>query len=241
MFTIPRASDLNGASDTGLLVAGVTWTLPYEWLFYIALPILGLIFARTKNGIAALFGGLTLVALFGCYAWRNPFDPNILLSFGGGIVAAYWIRRERLRALARGRIAAVLGILCLLLCFVFIQNPFAPIPIVLLSVFFLAVASGNDLFGALKARPVRWLGTISYSTYLLHGLVVWFFLRQAFVELQGRSFTLVCGLACACLVLLNSLTYLLIEKPGMELGRKADSRLGEILQSGRATAKARRT
>ena len=37
-FTIPAAPDVNGYTDTASIVAGVTWTLRYEWLFYAILP-----------------------------------------------------------------------------------------------------------------------------------------------------------------------------------------------------------
>ena len=41
-FTIFGEADLNGRFRTGLINAGVTWSLPYEWFFYIALPIIAL-------------------------------------------------------------------------------------------------------------------------------------------------------------------------------------------------------
>ena len=39
-FTVLGAPDLNGVEKTAIIVAGVTWTLAYEWLFYLALPLL---------------------------------------------------------------------------------------------------------------------------------------------------------------------------------------------------------
>ena len=41
-FTIPGEPDLNGVKNTSIIMAGVTWTLLYEWLFYALLPVLAL-------------------------------------------------------------------------------------------------------------------------------------------------------------------------------------------------------
>ena len=36
----------------------------------------------------------------------------------------------------------------------------------------MTIASGNTIFGILRASSSRWLGEISYSMYL-HGLILW--------------------------------------------------------------------
>jgi len=41
-FTIFGGPNLNGLKDTSRILAGVTWTLPYEWFFYFSLPVLAL-------------------------------------------------------------------------------------------------------------------------------------------------------------------------------------------------------
>ncbi|MED6087983.1 hypothetical protein VZ169_14885, partial [Acinetobacter baumannii] len=41
---------------------------------------------------------------------------------------------------------------------------------------FISLACDNNLFGLLNARPLQILGEISYSIYLLHGIVLYFFI-----------------------------------------------------------------
>lgn len=80
--------------------------------------------------------------------------------------------------------------------------------------FFYLVASGNTLGGLLTSRPARVLGTVSYSLYLLQGLVL--FAGRSVVRLKGADatkialFESVCGLA---LTLVSFATYRWIEHP----------------------------
>ncbi len=75
-----------------------------------------------------------------------------------------------------------------------------------------AMSRGAGAF--LDNAPMRWLGTISYSMYLWHFLLVWrlgtYFREPSFLLLFGC--TLALSIACA------SITYLLIELPGIRLG-----------------------
>ena len=48
-FGIPGLPDLNQAVETNLMNAGVIWSLKYEWLFYFALPVFGLVFLGPGN------------------------------------------------------------------------------------------------------------------------------------------------------------------------------------------------
>lgn len=41
-FTIPGYPDINRVKDTWVIIAGVTWSLRYEWLFYLLLPALAI-------------------------------------------------------------------------------------------------------------------------------------------------------------------------------------------------------
>ena len=43
-----RGGDLEGF-PTGIIIAGVNWTLTYEWAFYLLLPLLHAIFHRKFN------------------------------------------------------------------------------------------------------------------------------------------------------------------------------------------------
>jgi peptidoglycan/LPS O-acetylase OafA/YrhL len=48
-FTITGGPDINGVVGTGGIVAGVTWSLPYEWAFYFLLPLLAFLIGHKVN------------------------------------------------------------------------------------------------------------------------------------------------------------------------------------------------
>src|SRR5271166_2382398 len=108
------APDLNGLPHTELLVAGVTWSLRYEWLFYLALPFLAFVAGRSRRPLAALLSAGALAAVLYLPDWSGPYDLNVLAPFLGGILAAHWVRIPRLAAIARTSRAGAVAILALL-------------------------------------------------------------------------------------------------------------------------------
>jgi peptidoglycan/LPS O-acetylase OafA/YrhL len=53
------------------------------------------------------------------------------------------------------------------------QNYFSIPQILILCVAFIIIALGNDLFGILSSYGLKTLGEVSYSIYLIHGLVLY--------------------------------------------------------------------
>jgi len=217
--------DMNQIAGTGTLISNVTWTLTYEVYFYLALPLLGMIFiyrgahART---IACLIGLYLLAQVVG---WEHSLKKKYLLSFLGGIAAAYWIRKPALVTWGRSRLAAIIAAVLLVAVLSLLRKTFAVFPLLLLSVFFFVVVSGNDLFGALRLRSVRWMGEISYSTYLLHGFLLWwvayhFYPQAGFDVHDPLPFLAMIAVCCVMLVLISSLTFLIFEKPGIAKGKQ---------------------
>ena len=82
------------------------------------------------------------------------------------------------------------------------------------------IAAGTDVFGLLSNRLTRYLGMVSYSLYLLHGMVLFVCFRFVLGEEKSRSFSpeghwLVIGGCALTLVPLCSLTYYYIEKAAL--------------------------
>jgi len=48
-FTIGGPNNINNVENTYLIDAGVTWSLPYECLFYLILPLIALLFKINVN------------------------------------------------------------------------------------------------------------------------------------------------------------------------------------------------
>jgi peptidoglycan/LPS O-acetylase OafA/YrhL len=93
----------------------------------------------------------------------------------------------------------------------------------LLGAFFLLVVSGASLFGLLRLTGARRLGDISYSLYLMHGTVITLlFSYRPLTEfsLTGSvQYYATQALSTTVLLAVCVGTYLLIEKPGIALGR----------------------
>lgn len=219
-FTIIGAPDVNGFESTGMLISFVTWSLRFEWLFYLSLPLFGAVFAKTGKPVAALFS----TAIIGFVVWRGFNDPTTLVTFSsflGGVAAAYWVRRDHLKRLANHPVAGFIALACIAFVIFLTPSVYAVLPVVLLSIAFMIIASGNSFGGALHLKPAVWLGEISYSLYLLHGLLVWFVFQYLFRTISDPlTYSALALGVTIVLVVACSLTFLLIEKPTMILGKQ---------------------
>ena len=217
---------INGFVRTGDLIANVTWSLKYEWLFYGSL-IATSFFARHRvtawlfpaAGLVGSLIFLTWLDLSGRQSWNGPF---VALFFVGMLTGSL---RDRVAAINFGRIpySAVAAAL-LVTVLAFFSTPYAPIPLCLLAGAFFLIANGATLFGLLTTVPARRLGDISFGIYLLQGLV----LSAVFATRQARDialssplghWTLVSGAALA-LIIIATAAHALIERPGVEAGRQ---------------------
>ncbi|SMQ27269.1 Peptidoglycan/LPS O-acetylase OafA/YrhL, contains acyltransferase and SGNH-hydrolase domains [Pseudomonas helmanticensis] len=217
--------DINQYPQTGMLISNVTWTLAYEVFFYLALPLAGMVFIYRGNWIHVVLCLIGIYALYQVVGWEHSLKKHFIASFLGGIAAAYWIRRPALVAWSRTPLAGIIALLALVIAFTAFNRAFKTGPLFLLSLFFVIVASGNSLFGALKPRSIRWLGEISYSTYLLHGFVLWLMVQRLplLLNLDAREANVYLPLIAICtclLILISSLSFLYIELPGMAAGKK---------------------
>lgn len=148
--------------------AGVVWSLQYEWFFYLALPALALLGAgRRFFWLVLPLTGLIITILL---IARQPQMAGWVAYFPLGMLTAELVERKWLKDWPT-QIGWTLGSLAMLAMALSVQVPWLPIHLLVLP-FFIAVAHGNPFFGLLQTRSSRFLGTISYSIYLLHGIVL---------------------------------------------------------------------
>jgi peptidoglycan/LPS O-acetylase OafA/YrhL len=216
-FTILGGPPVNTVVETSNAIAQVTWSLSYEWLFYLALPLLALSVGVMPPIPYLLLGGLSVAGMI-----VLKFEPIRLWAFAGGFIAALVIRNPSLTKHLRGAAAAVVACACLAAAVLLFPpaNRQSPMTLALLTVAFVIVAAGNDLLGVLSATPSRRLGEVSYSIYLLHGLVL--FTAFRFVIGPARAAALPAwghwAVVLACtpfLVVLCCGSYRFIELPPM--------------------------
>ena len=166
-FSIMDMPDINGVRNTSYIVSGVTWSLAYEWCFYVSLPLL----AFTVGVVPPLpYILLSVVCVFGYTRLNLPFYH--VLPFLGGVAAALLVRSERFCAFASGRVASLIVLGGLSIVINLFSTVREVIPILLLAIAFVLIACGNTLFGVLSNTAAAMLGEISYGVYLLQGIVL---------------------------------------------------------------------
>lgn len=220
--------NINAFAGTARIVAKVTWTLRYEWLFYLSLPCLAWVLRLSNRLPVALWllaGGVLGLAVAGI---RVPV-LEVQTSFGfyfliGALVAAA-NRSGRWQGLAQSRWLSLVVIAAggvLLTCF---DTAYGFRAGLLIALIFAPIALGNSLFGLLVLRPFLLLGEMSYSIYLLHGVILYLAFDGLFPHFMSTStptWALAAGLAAVAgvTVLISWASYHLIEKPCIDWGHR---------------------
>ncbi len=223
LFAVWGAPNFNGFDDTAQLMAGVVWSLRYEWLFYLALPLL----AWATNGRWRAVGiGIVTLALIVYAPHLLPTfrtNPMILQLFLGGIAAAYVARNPTLVRLAKTPAATLVAISSLLMVGWYLDTAYSFAATIGLGIFFSIVACGNDLGGFLSGQALRWLGDITYPIYLLHGLLLVVVFRGVLTVDQSQNaawFFALVPIITISLIIVSSASFVLIERPAILAGRR---------------------
>jgi peptidoglycan/LPS O-acetylase OafA/YrhL len=216
-------ADINLVYGAKLFIAGVVWSLAFEWTFYFSLGIIGASFFRIKTSVATLIvTGLFLVLFFVILFQFYPVDTwKRMTPFLGGIVAAFLVRNQKVRRV--GSSIWISPVLLFMLIYVLLNYPsiFDPVPFLCMTIIFIAIACGNDLFGVLTLKASCLLGQISYSVYLLHGLILFTTFRFIFgfdrvAQFSPQLHWVVIAGCSVIVVIICSTTYKYIEKPGID-------------------------
>lgn len=220
---------------------GVYWTIPVEFKYYFALPLVCWILARSRSRQPLLAPLLTAGAvLLVAWLWPsgesqiNSFElgPYLSIFFLGSFTALVHFWLGQLRRSSQTAIPWAFEVMALLtfgliittipsLCSLVLGRPVASdyfhrsylLYGALWSIFLLSQLHGHGFFRRLLSwSPLRFIGRISFSVYLWHPPIVAYFQAQASQSVEVR----------ALLVLLVSLSvstvsYGLIERPFLKL------------------------
>lgn len=219
-FNVRKQLDINGLEDTFILNSGITWTLPYEWIFYFLVPIIALFFKIKVNyKIILSFLSIAVVTMI-----INKSSLRHFMPFIGGICVALLVSTKKFEEILKEKKYTLLAICLLTVSVYFFNSGRKPIPIIITSIAFLIIASGNNFFGILSSAFSRKLGQITYSMYLLHGILLFviFYFIIGFERAKNFSdfeFWLVITASVFPLILISQLTFKYIESPLMALSK----------------------
>jgi peptidoglycan/LPS O-acetylase OafA/YrhL len=207
----------------------VTWSLGYEFAFYLAVPVLVVMARRIDQRLAAILLLVLAVLLI-----PEPFARMHAL-FVGAVVGS--IHDDDLKRFARAVPLYVLALLyvgCAVLK-AFWYDRYPDFYVTTLYHVFLAVTAalfvkivwdGNILNRLFSSRPLRALGTVSYSIYLYHAIICSVVLYHLTPTPPSLSGALCYAVISAAITLVFAFTsYALVERPyfsrrRLEIARK---------------------
>ena len=233
--------DVNGFPDSWTILFGVTWTLKYEWLFYGSLIVAGQAARGRALGRAFPIVGLAvcliLLALTPVEQAGSIWRLSNLSVFLVGSSTASLLHMNRHPRLGNAASSAIV-LLLLGVAFCFYGDLHKAVPIILFGAAFFLIASGADIFGLLVSRPAKRLGDVSYGIYLLQGPVLTLLLSPPWIRRvtlnSPEAHWLILLLSAGLLAALATVTHALVERPGINLGRRVVTLLGASPQRPRA-------
>ena len=213
-FGILGQPDLNGIESTFTINSYVNWSLLYEWLLYFSLPLISIFILKAKPKIHYLI--LSMVFLGLVWQFRN-IELQHLLSLLGGAIAAIIFKYNATKINFNQIFFTITAIVAILIVVQFNTSANLVAKLFLIIAFIL-ISLGNNLFGLLKNNTLKLMGEISYSTYLLHGILLFVAIHfgygfESTQSLSSQAYCAMIFLLTPGLMILSFLTYLFIEKP----------------------------
>lgn len=154
---------------SGIVIAGVNWTLTYEWGFYFSLPIWYVLWHRRL--FSKWYIVLPLSLLVFLYIWKRT-DYHVYLLFLLALPSVYF--KEIIREiLDRKTVLFDIFQITLLILIVVFSNGYTVIQMVGTAILFSFIANGYSYGEVLNNNGLRKLGEISYSIYLTHGIILY--------------------------------------------------------------------
>ena len=220
-FTISGIPDINNIDKTFIINAGIAWSLPYEWIFYLLLPFLGLFFKVKSSKKTLIIMAIILIVVI----LLNRPNFYLFLAFVGGIIAALVFYKKEAELKWNKPFFGFFIAFSIIFSIYFFHQGKDIIPLCIATSVFILITFENNFFTILHWPISRKLGQITYSFYLLHGIVL-FFTFNCIIGIDKMShftFKEYWKIVCLCIfptVLICQITYLYIESPFIKMAHK---------------------
>ena len=226
--------DINRIASSKIWL-GPSWTLRYEWFFYLSLPAF-VWFARRRARLLLLLVPAAALAWL-LAQWHEKglaaslihaargYAQFLAYAWGAGMVLAVVELSAKLKLFAQSNVATLTSLSAIAVTLFFIKPKYGPVESLMLFLPFACICFGNTWFGLLTSRPVLFLGRTSYSLYLLHlltlravGLLVGGPIDLTHLGAWGYwSFACVCGTFA---LVISAYSYQYLEHPFLHAGKK---------------------
>ncbi|MBC2670761.1 acyltransferase [Novosphingobium piscinae] len=221
--------DVLGYPFSRRLNAGVLWSIWYEWLFYLfILPACAAMMQIIKKFRLPSITVPLLLFLIGAVAsvlYRfYRIDVSVLRYaplFAVGMMAYELRNHEPVRLVLSQPLMGLVALLALGASMLMPNEGFT-LALPLSGFFFVCIACGNSLWGLLVSQGAAVLGEVSFGIYVVHGIVLAIVFEEGaplFGNLATPYVPIVMLPVSVLLVLITCLTFLVIERPGIRLGR----------------------
>jgi peptidoglycan/LPS O-acetylase OafA/YrhL len=223
LFAIKGSININSLENTFQINSGVSWSLPYEWMFYFLLPIFAIILkVKVNYKVVESFIVVFLIILY-----INQSSLKKFIPFLGGIFSAFLIKNTNCSNLKEIKFTFI-GLILAFISIYYFNSGRAVIPIIISTFLFIMIASGNSFFGILSTDFSRKFGQITYSIYLIHGIVLFIIFRyiigyEEASKLSELGYWGIIAISVFPVIFLSQITYKLIELPLMNINKNKQS------------------
>ena len=197
-----------------------TWTLYFEIIFYLVLPLIGLFAFKRITAYPFL-----LLSFFGLrWGWAQE-HPFFYLAFLMGAVVAEITESGLINLVYfKGKQFDYVIVISVFIIPIISRGQLNYVSFLAACFCFFIIVCGNNCFGILTEAGTRVIGTISYSVYIVHMPIVFFslmilnkyYLLTSISNIQYAFVNIIILFLC---ISVSLSTYLVIEKPAMSYSR----------------------
>ena len=202
---------------------GVEWSVPIEFIYYLIIPFLFMFYKKKNQNliIGIIFSSLISVLGYFIYEYYDSlfsYDWSLIkyfFSFNLGVITYLIFKQSNYFKNIENPIVLQILILFSFAIFIILDFNYKDLfTTIFISLIILSCQIRTTFSEILfENKVIQFLGKISYSIYLIHMLIL-FHISKHIKIFQN------CFIALLFTIIISSITYYLIEKPFIQLGKR---------------------